>query len=48
MTATAVPEKGYRFVGWKGTYESDRETIEAAVTKEGICLRAVFTPEEPQ
>lgn len=48
VTATAVPEKGYRFVGWKGTYESDRETIEAAVTKEGICLRAVFTPEEPQ
>lgn len=48
VTATAVPEKGYRFAGWQGTYESDGETIEAAVTKEGICLRAVFTPEEPQ
>lgn len=45
VTATAVPAKGYRFVGWQGTYESDEETIEAAVTGEGICLRAVFAPE---
>lgn len=48
VTATAVPAKGYRFVGWQGTYASDRETVEAAVTKEGICLRAVFAPEETQ
>lgn len=48
VTATAVPARGYRFVGWQGTYESDGETVEAAVTKEGICLRAVFAPEKPQ
>ena len=46
VTATAVPAQGYRFVGWQGTYESDGETIEAAVTEKGICLRAVFAPEE--
>ena len=46
VTATAVPDDGYRFVGWQGTYESGEETIDAAVTKEGICLRAVFAPEE--
>lgn len=46
VTATAVPAEGYRFVGWQGTYESGEETIEAAVTGEGICLRAVFAPEE--
>lgn len=46
VTATAVPAEGYRFVGWQGTYESGEETIEAAVTGEGICLRAVFAPQE--
>lgn len=48
VTATAVPAEGYRFAGWQGTYESDGETIEAAVTKEGVCLRAVFVPEKTQ
>lgn len=47
VTATAIPAEGYRFVGWQGTCEFDRETVEAAVTKEGICLRAVFAREEP-
>ncbi len=47
VTATAVPAEGYRFAGWQGTYESGEKTIEAAVTEEGICLRAVFVPEEP-
>ncbi len=47
VTATAVPAKGCRFAGWQGTYESDEETIEVPVTGEGICLRAVFVPEEP-
>lgn len=46
VTATAIPADGYRFVGWQGTYGSDEETIEAAVTKDGICLRAVFAPDE--
>lgn len=46
VTATAVPAKGYRFVGWQGTYVSEEPVIEASVTKEGICLRAVFAPEE--
>ncbi len=46
VTATAIPADGYRFAGWQGTYESDEETIEAAVTKDGICLRAVFVPDE--
>ena len=40
--------EGYRFAGWQGTYESAEETIEAAVTREGICLRAVFVPEKTQ
>lgn len=44
VTATAVSAEGYRFVGWQGTYESDGETVEADVTGEGICLRAVFAP----
>lgn len=48
VTATAVPAQGYRFVGWRGTYESDEEEIEVAVKKEGICLRAVFAPEKSQ
>lgn len=47
VTVTALPDEGYRFVGWQGTYESAEETIEAAVAREGICLRAVFVPEEP-
>lgn len=46
VTATAVPAQGYRFLGWRGTYESDEEEIEAVVKKEGICLQAVFAPEE--
>ena len=45
VTATAVAEEGYRFVGWQGSYESTEETIEADVTQEGICLRAVFEAE---
>lgn len=46
VTVTAQPAAGYRFVGWQGTYESGEATIEAEVTKEGICLRAVFAPRE--
>ena len=45
VVATAVAKKGYRFVGWQGSYESTEETIEADVTQEGICLRAVFEAE---
>lgn len=48
VTATAVPAKDWRFVEWQGTYKSDEETIEAAVTRDGICLRAVFAPEKVQ
>lgn len=48
VTVTAIPEEGYRFAGWRGTYESDEETLEAAVTREGICLRAVFVPERTE
>lgn len=47
VTATAVPAKGYRFVGWQGTYQSKEPVIEADVVKEGICLRAVFAQEKP-
>ncbi len=48
VTATALPDEGYRFAGWQGTYVSAEETIEAAVTREGICLQAVFVPEKTQ
>ena len=48
VMVTALPAEGYRFAGWQGTYESAEETIEAAVTREGICLRAVFVPEKTQ
>ena len=47
VTVTAVPAEGYRFVGWQGDCESEETVIEADVTGEGICLRAVFAPEEP-
>ena len=45
VTATAVAREGYRFAGWQGSYDSTEETIEADVTQEGICLRAVFEAE---
>lgn len=48
VTATAVPDEGWCFVEWQGTYESGEETIEAPVTRDGICLRAVFAPEKVQ
>lgn len=48
VTATAVPAEGYRFVGWQGICESQETVVTADVTEEGICLRAVFAPEEPQ
>ena len=47
VTVTAVPAEGYRFVGWQGDCESEETVIEVDVTGEGICLRAVFAPEEP-
>ncbi len=45
VTVTAVAKEGYRFVGWQGSCNSTEETVEADVTKEGICLRAVFEAE---
>lgn len=48
VTATAVPDEGWCFVEWQGTYESGEETIEAPVTRDGICLRAIFAPEKVQ
>lgn len=42
VSATAVAKDGYRFVCWEGSVESTEETIEADVTEEGVCLRAVF------
>ena len=42
VTVTAVPEEGYKFVGWSGSVESDSATIEAEVLTGGITLEAVF------
>ena len=42
VTATAIPEEGYQFVGWSGSVTSDSATIEAEVTVGGITLEAVF------
>lgn len=46
VTVTAQPAEGYRFVGWEGSYETDEACLEAEVSVEGICLRAVFEPIE--
>ena len=46
VTATAQPAEGYRFVGWEGSSSSDEVCLEAEVSAEGICLRAVFEPIE--
>lgn len=42
VTVTAVPEDGYKFVGWRGSVASDSTTIEAEVLSGGITLEAVF------
>lgn len=42
VIATAIPEEGYKFIGWKGNVESDSNTIEVDVIKGGIVLEAVF------
>lgn len=42
VTVTAVAQNGYRFVGWQGSLEDTRETIEVPVTEGGIVLSAVF------
>ncbi|MCD7726208.1 MAG: CotH kinase family protein [Clostridiales bacterium] len=44
VTVTAVAEEGYRFVGWQGSCQDSRETIEAEVREGGIVLKAVFEP----
>ncbi|MDE6212150.1 MAG: hypothetical protein K2M70_01550, partial [Lachnospiraceae bacterium] len=46
VTATAQPAEGYRFLGWEGSSSSDEVCLEAEVSAEGICLRAVFEPVE--
>ena len=42
VTVTAEPAEGYRFVGWEGSSSSEEACLEAEVSVEGICLRAVF------
>lgn len=42
ITVTAVPEDGYKFVGWSGSVTSDSATIEAEIISGGITLEAVF------
>lgn len=39
---TAVPEEGYRFVGWRGSVNGDSSALEAVVEEHGIVLEAVF------
>ena len=45
ITATAIPEDGYKFVGWSGSISSENVTIEADVLEGGIILEAVFVKE---
>ncbi len=45
VTVTAVAEEGYYFAGWKGTYESEEECLEARVLEGGILLQAMFYKE---
>lgn len=42
VTVTAVPEEDYRFVGWRGSINSEENSLEAEVTAGGITLEAVF------
>lgn len=46
VTVTAQPVEGYRFVGWEGSCTAEDACLEAEVSAEGICLRAVFEPIE--
>lgn len=46
VTVTAQPAEGYRFAGWEGTCTTEDACLEAEVSAEGICLRAVFEPVE--
>ena len=45
VNITAVPNPGYRFVGWSGTYEISEESIKVAVPEGGMVLTAVFEKE---
>lgn len=42
VTLTAVPEEGYRFAGWRGSINSEENSLEAEVAAGGITLEAVF------
>jgi hypothetical protein len=42
VTVTAVANDGYRFVGWKGSVESDETSMEVEVSGDGVLLEAVF------
>lgn len=46
VTVTAQPAGGYRFIGWEGSCTAEDACLEAEVSAEGICLRAVFEPIE--
>ncbi len=42
VTLKAVPEEGYRFVGWENAVISDEETIVIDMREEGVFVKAVF------
>ncbi len=42
VTVTAVPNEGYRFVGWEGSIQNSESTVEVPIEAGGITLRAIF------
>ena len=42
---TAMPETGYRFVGWQGDIEGEDATMEVKIKNGGVILQAVFEKE---
>lgn len=42
VSLEAIPNEGYRFVGWSGGISSDEASVEVYVAEEGTTLQAIF------